>query len=348
MSRTMEKARRRLREQDGPAAERFLRAFDRARDRLRRITGQSARDMNRLIRDLRNEIAARMAMFTGLPSDPFTVAIIPGLTDEIRVALDEFTRAAGSQITERMDDAFTIGGRVTSSALTAAGLPAFAPIVAPDLLASAAAASTGLVTDITGLLADQITRALQFSALGLEPTSAAIRRVTDLLRMRALVPGFQPRIGFGFQAEAIVRTEIGRIYSTAQQAASEQISTTIPDLRKRWVTTLGRRREHKEAERRYAPGGETGPIPVNRRFEIVDRSRTGLNVQGFWTRFGRVYKGKRRFRRGRVRVFRMLHPRDPRGGAGAVVNCSCVVLEVLPEIERATDRALGILQRGGS
>lgn len=345
----METARKRLKEQaDGPAAARMLLAYDRVRDRLLRLTGSSARDMNRLIRDLREEIAARMVMFTGLASDPFTVAILPGLTEEIQLALNDFTQAAGNQITESLEGAAGLGGGVTSTALNAAGLPAFAPVVAPDLLAAAAAASTGLVTDITAALGTQIAPILQQSVLGLLPSSAAINNITDLLAVRAdIVPGFRPRIGFGFQAEAIVRTEMGRIFSAAQQASSEEISRSVPDLRKRWVTTLGRRRGHKETERRYAPGGEIGPIPIKRRFQVRDFSRVGLNTQGFWTRLGRVYKGKRRARQGRIRTDRMLHPRDPRGSAGNVVNCTCVVLEVLPELERATDRALGIVQRGG-
>ena len=118
------------------------------------------------------------------------------------------------------------------------------------------------------------------------------------------------------------------------------MSEIVPGLRKRWVTVLGRRRGHRETERRYAVGGEIGPIRVDQRFEVRDFSRTGRSQ--FFTLNGRAVRVDRPAqRRGRIITDRMLFPRDAAGSVGNVVQCTCIVVEFLPEIEEAQRRARG-------
>ena len=196
-------------------------------------------------------------------------------------------------------------------------------------------------------LGERINVQIRQAAVGLQPASGAIRNVERLLRTSEEVRrGLRRRIGFGQQAEAIVRTETMRVFSNAQQAASEQIAQTIPDLRKRWlISPQNTRRGHKEADDRYAPGGETGPIRIDQKFEVTEQSRTGR------TEFITVGNGGQRVinlrapivRRGRVITDRMLFPRDPSADVANVVNCTCTTLDVLEELEDATDRARGII-----
>ena len=343
----VETARAKLKEQNGEAGRRFARAFTDSRSQLQQMTRQGINNVEAALRELRGEIQSRLQFFTGVVDDPFLIAIVPEIEREIRTAINEFTQGASAEIAERMETAFDLGGSVSATAMMNVGVPITFPTISPTLLSSLSAASADRIAELSTRLGDRIIREIRLSAAGLQPASLSIRRVTDLLRSSELRRGVRKRIGFGFQAEAIVRTELGRVYSNAQQAASEQIADTIPDLRKRWVTTLNERRGHRAVEERYKEGGEIGPIPIKQRFRVTDFSRSDFNRDGFWTRGGRAYKGNRFARRGRPRTDLMLFPRDPSASAGNTVFCTCVIFEILPEIDRATQRALGVVQTGG-
>ena len=271
---------------------------------------------------------------------------------DIREALNFVTRNATASVRSTLDRAFAAGSRITPTALGAGGISAAFPTIAPALLTTLAQATEIALTELVSRLDQRIAEQLRLSAIGLEPTSAAVRRIERLLRTsREIEVGRRLRTGFASQAEAIVRTEINRVYQSAQSATSSILADTIPGLRKRWVTTLANRRGHREAEARYAPGGEVGPIPVNRRFRVTDFSRSDRNVSGFWTTrtaagFQRVYRGDTRARTGSPRTDRMLHPLDPSASAGNTISCTCIILEVLPGLESAQQQTLGILQGG--
>ena len=274
------------------------------------------------------------------------------LEAEIRESLDFVLRDATASVRSTLERAFAAGSRITPTALAAGGISTGFPSVAPALLTTLAEATELALSELVTRLDQRIVAQLRLAAVGLEPTSAAVRRIENLLRTsREIEVGRRLRTGFASQAEAIVRTEVNRMYQSAQSATSSILGDTIPGLRKRWVTTLAQRRGHREAEARYAPGGEIGPIPVKRRFEVTDFSRSDRNTSGFWTTrtaagFQRVYKGKARARTGSPRTDRMLHPLDPAASVGNLVGCTCIVLEVLPGLEEAQQRTLGIVQGG--
>lgn len=350
----LQEARSGLLEQNGDKAEQFLRSFQRAQGDLSKITSAGILQAERAVRELRNELIARIASLTGSLDDPFTISLAPAALREIQGAVDQFSRITGQNLQASMAGAFDLGSAVSANALNGIGIPIpFAPVT-PELLVSLGAEAGGIISEASADLIARISRELRLSAAGLEPTSAAIARIQNILQIsREVRRGLRRRTKFAFQAESIVRTEVGRIYSTAQQAATERIATIIPDLRKRWITTLRKRRGHLAAEERYAPDGEIGPILIRERFEVTEFSRSDFNRSGFWTfqtRGGaqRVIKGNPGSRRGRPVTDRMLHPRDASASAGNVTNCSCLIFETLEEIERATDRALGILQSGDS
>lgn len=353
----MTRARATLREQASERTLRFVKTYDTATRQLDRVTALGARRMEGILRELRGEIRSRLALLTGGPDDPFSLRIAPAVQREISEALETFTLNANAELSGRLSDAFGLGERVTAQALTSIGIPVAFPSVPPSILATLTGTTQDVLSEMVGSLGQRIMGQVRLAAVGLEPTSAAISRIDDLLQTsEAVRRGLRRRIGFGFQAEAIVRTELGRVYSVAQQAATEQIAETIPDLKKRWVTRRKDRAGHLSVEKDTAPGGRIGPIPVKQRFRVQDTSRIGTSR--FLTLGGRVQppqgpvpgqrviRTRRTFRRrGRIITDRMLHPRDPGASAGNVVNCTCVVIDFLPEIEAAVERTRGVLQQ---
>lgn len=339
-------ARARLREQGSEQSARFIQAFDESRRGLDRATRAGINRMETVVRELRDEITDRLTGLTGSPDDPFLVRIVPEIQQGVNTALSDFARLSNDAIQAQMLEAWGLGQVVTANALNRVGIPLTIPTLTPEVLTSLGATTENVLTELSARVGNRVMREVRMAATALQPSSMAIRRIQDILRPTALLDGKRRRIGLGFQAEAIVRTEVGRVYSNAQQLASEQITESIPDLRKRWVTTLGRRRGHREAEDTYAVGGSKGPIPVKQRFVVTEYSRSDFNRQGFWTgRDGagaqRVFRGQPRARSGRPKKDRMLYPRDPAASAGQNVNCSCVVMDVVPELEGIGDRLFG-------
>lgn len=355
---TITKARQQLREQSSEQVARFSRVYATGARQLDGLTNQGISRLNRLLRELRFDIRSKLAQLTGGLDDPFTVRIVPTIAEEINESLLAFTRGANNELAASLSDAFGLGSSITSRALSSIGIPLGAPAISPQLLASLIGTTEDVMIEMTNRLGQRIMGQVRLAAVGLEPTSAVMNSIDNILRTSEEVRrGVRRRIGFGFQAEAITRTEVGRVFSVAQQAAGEQISESIPDLRKQWVTRSKERRGHLRAERKYATDGITGPIPIKQRFIVQDFSRTGTT--SFLT-LGkriqppqgplpgqRVVKTRTYRRRGRVFTDRMLFPRDPSASAGNVVNCTCVVVEFLPEIEEAVQRTLGVIQRGG-
>ena len=72
---------------------------------------------------------------------------------------------------------------------------------------------------------------------------------------------------------------------------------------KRWLSSHGPhvRAAHLEAEQRYAPGGESGPIAMDEAFEVGGEE--------------------------------LMYPGDPSGSPGNIINCQCIQLAVAGEGE---------------
>ena len=331
-----------LREQTQQQIEQYARQYANARQQLNGLTAAGTDQIARLLRELSDDISAGLATFAS-PSDPFLERLLPSITSEIQDSIDILVRGASAEMGQSLTSAFTIGGRVTANALNTVGLGIAFPSVTPELLAASSAATGGIFADFGTRLADDILLQIRTSAVGLQPSSGAIRRIVDILE----TGGAGERINFAAQGEAIVRTELGGIYSSAQQDAAEQIATTIPGLRKSWVTTLRKRRGHREAEAAYAPGGAIGPIPISARFRVTDYSRTG--PAEFLTRRTagggqKVTKVSTYQRRGRLIVDDMLFPLDPSASAGNRISCTCLTIEVVPGLEEEQARAVELVQ----
>lgn len=334
-----------LKEQRSTRAERFVKSFDRARSEIQQLSRAGAKNLSVLIAGFSDEFTERLKGVSPLdPKAPFSVQIIPQLTENLDTTLAELERRNNIEISGKLSNAFELGTGVTANAFKSAGVTSVAfPTVSPELLTIIAERTLDSVRLLTTNLRDRILTELNKSAVGLQSSAQTINKVQDFLKSSEIVAGRRRRIGFGFQAETIVRTESLRAYSVAQQAGSESISEQVPGLKKRWLTSLRERRGHIDVENRYAPKGEIGPIEIRKRFIVRDFSRTGSSQ---FATFGRgrnqrVAKVDSFQRSGIVITDRMLFPRDPNASAGNVINCTCTILDIVPDIEEEINNASG-------
>ena len=320
----------------------FLNVYLSSRRSLESLIEDSIVQMLAAMNQLAAEIRARVLALIANPDDVVSLTVLSSMRAQLRSVSNEFLSNALLLSASEMVRAAEFGSSVTASAFAELGISTLRPLFNDRTLQTALLSRQNIFRAMTRALEERIMGQVQSSLLGVIPPSGAIRNIERILRFSEQ----GKRIGFGFQAEAIARTEIGGIYSEAQQAASEQIAETIPGLRKKWITTLASRRGHKVVQAATAPGGSTGPIPIKERFVVQDFSRTGFSeFATFRTKRGkRVVKLPTSFaRRGSVITDRMLHPRDPSASAGNRVNCTCVVIEVLPDVDQQIERSKGII-----
>jgi hypothetical protein len=127
--------------------------------------------------------------------------------------------------------------------------------------------------------------------------------------IRGQLPGSGPFGSLAARAEAITRTELGRIQAIAAQAGLEETQRLVPDVRKQWQhsgnTGRWRRLGHVEAE---------GQVR-----DVSDRYRIRPAP-------GKPYED-------------MLYPRDPAGSAANTVSCGCLSLPFREEWRQALANA---------
>jgi SPP1 gp7 family putative phage head morphogenesis protein len=111
------------------------------------------------------------------------------------------------------------------------------------------------------------------------------------------------------RAETIARTEILRAYAVAQQASFRQMADYVPKLKKQWIASLDDRVRpaHRQAHGQTRDWDE--PFTVD-----------GEDL---------------------------MYPRDPGGSPGNTINCRCVSVPVLPEVETSPESP-ALPRRGGT
>lgn len=291
---------------------------------------------------LAEEVKARFLELIVNPENPVSFAAMASFRAELRTITDSFLQNALLLSVIEMQQVAEFGASVTANAFAELGISTMRPLFSEVSLQRALLDRQRIFKSMVRSLEGRIMGQIQAAVLGVLPASGVIRSIEQMLRFSDA----GRRIGFGLQAEAIVRTEVGSLYSEMQQSASEQIAETIPGLRKKWITTLGSRRGHRAVEAATEPGGTIGPIAIRDRFTVRDFSRTGTtNFVTFGTKKGkRVVRVSAPFvRQGTVITDKMLHPRDPSASAGNRINCTCIVIEVLPDVDQQIERSRGII-----
>lgn len=262
-------------------------AFERARrEVLRRRTAiqrDAAGEILRLLKLARERIRTTLA---SQPSD-FARWQLPQLQVQIERQIATFERAAASAGRTAQESAFLAGRELVDAPLRAAGLASGAVGIDTRALEAMQLFMTDRIKGLASSAIDKINTELGLVILGAQSPGEAIGRVAKLLgdttRERAIT---------------IVRTEVGRAFSSATQQRLEAAVATVPGLKKLW------RRSGKVHSRAQHDAIDGQVREVDKPFEVID-PKTGA-------------------------VIEILYPRDPRAPAAETINCGC---ESLPFME---------------
>lgn len=230
-----------------------------------------------------------------LSATDFEAQHLRRLLDETNVQLDQYESTLAALLGTGMKQAVDTGLDAVIAPLTAAGYDvAVSPVVRARVNALVDF-SAELVKNISDEVRGVINTQLRLGVLGGKTPFEIMKEITRLL-------GYERGIlvnGVGIRAEAIVRTEMTRIYNLSAYSQQLYTNTTLPGgVLKAWrATGDGRTRQsHLEAAARY----NENPIPVNEKF-IVGSAE-------------------------------LAHPGDPAGPAKETINCRCKIRTIIPAI----------------
>lgn len=240
-----------------------------------------------VIRLLRVALRNVRNLLAGQPTD-YQQWSLPQLERQIVAKLAEFERRASAAADTGMTRSWSTGKDLVDQALARVGgtagevLVATLPEISTRQLDAMRAFMTSKISDISTAAASKINEQLGLVIIGAQGPSDAIRALTKIFN------------GNRARAITIVRTELGRAFSTAAQLQMEEAQTRQPGLKKQW-------RSSKKVDPRPHHEAIDGQIR-----EVDEPFTLGNGVE-------------------------ILYPRDPAADISETINCGCVSL---PYMER--------------
>lgn len=241
--------------------------------RLVRIQGDTVGEILRQLETARRTIAQQLSDVT----DGLARLRLQALQTQIATAMKAFRTAAETSASLGADRAHNAGVDMVRAPLAAGGLE-FTPRIDPRALSALKVSLTHLIGDVSTSVINRVNTQLAQVVIGTQPASSAIGEVQRLLGSAR------------GRAKTIVYTELGRIYSAANQASMSDAAERLPGLRKRWIKS-GKRHPRPD---HVAAHGQLQPI--NQPFVITGE--------------------------------KLMFPRDPNASAAQTINCGCLSIPV--------------------
>lgn len=210
---------------------------------------------------------------------------LPKLQQSIRQTLDELALQAGRAVNSAAGRAWEAGVDLIERPLEAGGvrISAMLPQLDTQQLLAMRSFMTDKMRDISMTVANRINTQLGLVAIGAQSPGDAIGRIAELFD------------GGRGRAITVVRTELGRAFSTAAYERQQQAAELLPGLQKQW------RRSGKVHSRFHHDAADGQIQAVDQPFIL--HSKTG--------------------------IVHLRFPRDPQAPPGETVNCGC---ESLPHM----------------
>ncbi len=259
------------------------RAFNRARSAVVRgrteLMRMTYEDIARLLAAARSAVREILA---DAPTD-YQRWSLPRLSAEIERVMDELAREARASLGAAAGSAWEQGrslvDRPLQAALPEAAIGVQLPLLDTRQLTAMRAFMVDRIADISVQAGNKITAELGLVVIGARTPSEAIGAVTKILGA-----------GSRDRARTIVRTELGRVFSSAAQARMSQAAQRLPNLKKQWR--------------------RSGKLHPRLHHDLADGQVRGVREKFRLQPFGRA-------------AVELLYPRDPAAPAGETINCGC-------------------------
>lgn len=244
-----------------------------------RIINATADEIRAILRQASDDVARILA---AQPSD-YQRWYLPQLQQQINAALARYGDEAAQQAGADQRSTWSAGAQLTDKVLQAAEIRLALPVIDDAQLQAMTSFLTTKIKGITLEAANAINTQLGLVIIGSQTPWDAIKAVQVQLEEKTTS-----------RARMIVNTELGRAYSTANQARQTQAAQHVPGLSKKWLKS-----------------GKVHPrinhVAIDGQIRLVDEpfDLNGGSLQ-------------------------MMYPHDPAAPAGEVINCGCVAVPVVP------------------
>jgi hypothetical protein len=263
--------------------ERFRQRIDIIRARIDRLPDDAVRAALEELEALRRRVLGELAGAEG-----FSAQRLGALAGRIQDVTGEFASRYGTAIQPFQAEAVGLGRALIAQPVVEGGLTLGVPEIPRRLVEAAQDFHADLITGLSRDAGHRITQALRLGALEGKSVFEVMQEVAGSLRR----PG--PFASIAARAEAITRTELGRLQAIAGQATLEESRRLVPDLQKEWRHSgaIDFRPTHKLADGQVRD--------VHDFFDIAPAANRPAE--------------------------QLLYPRDPRASAANSVNCGCLSL----------------------
>lgn len=226
------------------------------------------------------------------------------LQASVQRLIDQYQVELESRLKQSLGQAGHLGGDSVVEPIVQAQLGYTFNSITPALLNTTMDFSAALIRQISDEMRGKIDIQLRLASLGQRSQVDVMRGITDILGTQARAGAWglrkRPEVvqGIAARSEAIVRTELTRIFNMSAHTQQLETARAVPDLLKRWLAS-GRRNtrpSHLKAHARYS----VSPIPVAQPYEV------GASL--------------------------LQYPGDPAGEAKEVINCLCSSVTIHPVI----------------
>lgn len=265
--------------------ERFLEQITAIRRQLDALPNEAVFTLTQELERVRVQVLGEIA---AAAPDSYQEFRLRQLEQRLRVVMDDFVTRYGSAVAPIQADAFAAGQNLAAQPLVEAGVAFHVPQVSRRQLEVLQGFQAALITGVAADTIQAITTELRLGTVRGESVPEILGRVTG----RLTDPG--PFGSLATRAEAITRTEIGRVQAIATQRGLEETRQIVPDLRKQW--------EHSG---NMGPYRRLGHVEAHGQIRHVDEPYRVRPAPG------KPYED-------------LLFPRDAAGSPENVVFCGCL------------------------
>lgn len=280
--------------------DRFVAKVDAIRASIDRLPDEAVRAVMAELEAVRRQVLGEI---TATLAGGYAEYRLAQLEARLRDLLDRFAERYRTALSPMELEAFQAGARLAAQPLIEGGLLFHVPQISRRQLEVAQAYAASLITGATDQLIADITTTLRLALL----RGAGLGEVIPEIAAALDSPG--PFGTLATRAEAIARTELGRIQAIATQASLEDAQRQVPDLRKEW--------QHSRNVGKYARIGHIEAEGQQR--DVAER----FHVRPVP---GKPYED-------------LLYPRDPAGTPASTVFCGCLAVPFRAVWANAIDAA---------